>query len=142
VRDRFRFRFDPHRVGLTKVLGSLEALVMGALWEMGPSTVGEVQAALRGRRDLAYTTVLTTLSRLREKGLLQRTLVGNSHVYSPTMTKEEFASRVVEGVVDGLLEGFSQPALAYFVRRLGQEDQALLKELERVLAERAKEERD
>lgn len=142
MRDRFKFRFDPNRVGMAKVLGPLEALVMGILWDRGPSTVGDVHAALKGRREIAYTTVLTILSRLKEKGLLERTLVGNSHLYSPTMTREEFTGRVVERIVDGLLDAFSQPALAYFMRRLGQQDDTLLKELEKLLAERAKEQGD
>lgn len=127
---------------MAKVLGPLEALVMGILWDRGPSTVGDVHAALKGRHEIAYTTVLTILSRLKEKGLLERTLVGNSHLYSPTMTREEFTGRVVERIVDGLLDAFSQPALAYFMRRLGQQDDTLLKELEKLLAERAKEQGD
>lgn len=113
---------------------------MRFLWERGPSTVAEVHAALKGGRDLAYTTVLTILGRLAKKGLLERNLVGNSHVYTPAVSREEFAGDIVEGVVDGLLEAFSQPALAYFARRLRQQDEALLKELERLLVERAEEE--
>lgn len=122
------------------MLGPLETLVMGVLWDRGPSTVARVHAALKGRRDVAYTTVLTILSRLKEKGLVQRTQVDSSHLYEPTMTREEFAGSVVEGVVDSLLEAFSQPALAYFVRRLSEKDESLLKEMERLLEERAKQE--
>lgn len=136
-----KFRFDPSRAGMAKVLGPLESQVMGILWDSGPSTVAEVHGRLRQRRDVAYTTVLTILGRLREKGLVDRTQARNLHVYAPAMTREEFAGRVVEGVVDGLLEAFSQPALAYFLRRLSEKDEALLKEMERLLAERAAEER-
>jgi len=138
--SRFRFRFDPSRAGMAKVLGPLEEMVMGFLWDRGPSTVAEVNAALKSRRDLAYTTVLTILGRLAKKGLLERTLVGNSHVYSPAVSREEFAGNIVEGVLDGLLEAFSQPALAYFARRLRQQDEASLKELERLLLEMEQEE--
>lgn len=102
--------------------------------------MAEVHAALKGRRELAYTTVLTILGRLAKKGLLERTLVGYSHVYGPAMSREEFAGNIVEGVVDGLLETFSQPALAYFARRLRQQDGASLKELERLLLEKEQEE--
>ncbi len=122
------------------MLGPLEELVMEFLWKSGPSTVAEVHAGLKGRRDLAYTTVLTILGRLAKKGLLVRSLVGNSHVYAPALSREEFAGSIVEGVVDGLLEAFSQPALAYFARRLKQQDETFLKELEKLLAERAQEE--
>lgn len=127
---------------MAKVLGPLEEMVMASLWERGPSTVADVQASLKRRRDLAYTTVLTILGRLVKKGLLERTLVGNSHVYSPAMSREEFAGNIVEGVMDGLLEAFGQPALAYFARRLRQQDDAPLKELERLLLEREQEEKD
>ena len=122
------------------MLGPLEEMVMDFLWDNGPSTVAEVHAGLKGRRDLAYTTVLTILGRLAKKGLLVRTLVGNSHVYSTALSRDEFAGNIVEGVLDGLLEAFSQPALAYFAQRLRQKDEVFLKELERLLAERAEEE--
>ena len=126
---------------MAKILGPLEAEVMGVLWDRGQSTVAEVHAPLKQRRGVAYTTVLTIMTRLKEKGLAERTLVGNSHVYSPTMTREEFTGKVVEGVVDGLLETFSQPALAHFVRRLTEKEEVLLKEIERLLEERARLER-
>lgn len=140
MRSKFRFRFDPERAGMAKVLGPLEELVMEFLWQNGPSTVADVHAALKLRRDIAYTTVMTILGRLAKKGLLERTLVRNSHVYSTVMTREEFAGNVVEGVVDGLLEAFSQPALAYFARRMKQQDESFLKELERLVDERAQQE--
>lgn len=134
-----KFKFDPNRAGMAKALGPLETVVMEFLWDGGPASVGEVQAALRERRALAYTTVLTILSRLKKKGLLHRSKVGNSHVYSPAMTRDEFSGRVVEGVVDGLLDAFSRPAVAYFVRRLSRGDEALLRDLERLLEGRAAE---
>ena len=53
-------------------LGELEAEVLGVVWEMKQATVQEVKDALEPRRSLAYTTVMTVMSRLAEKGILER----------------------------------------------------------------------
>lgn len=62
--------------------GGLEAEVLSTLWaSASPLSPGEVQKALGG--GLAYTTVMTTLSRLHEKGLVGRERVGRAYAYHP-----------------------------------------------------------
>lgn len=64
--------------------GELESEVLAALWAEGrPLTVGEVQEALGA--DLAYQTVLTTLSRLYSKGVVRREPAGRGHAYAPVL---------------------------------------------------------
>jgi hypothetical protein len=68
------------------MLGPLEAEVMGVLWRAGkPLPVREVAAALNAGRDaaLAYTTVMTVMSRLAGKGILARSRSGRRSVYAP-----------------------------------------------------------
>ena len=67
-----RFRFSPAKDGLVKVLGPLETDIMQIVWQDERSTVKKVHRKLSQQRDIAYTTVMTTMSRLAEKGVLNR----------------------------------------------------------------------
>src|SRR3712207_7388963 len=67
-----RFRFSPTKDGLVKVLGPLETEIMQIIWQDERSTVKKVHRKLSQQRDIAYTTVMTTMSRLAEKGVLHR----------------------------------------------------------------------
>lgn len=103
------------RKHLEGLLGPLETEVMETLWGLGESTVRDVHAALARRRDLAYTTVMTTMARLASKGLLERDTTGLAHRYAPALSREEYAQSTVHSVVDWLVDSFPEPALSYFV---------------------------
>ena len=93
-------------------LGSLETQVMGALWAAGhPLTVRETLEALNADRTppLAYTTVLTVMSRLAQKGALTRTPRGRGHQYAPAVTDE--AALAVRYVI----AAYGNAALSHFV---------------------------
>jgi predicted transcriptional regulator len=100
---------------LDAVLGPLEADVMDAVWDRGDTTVRDVHAALAHRRDIAYTTVMTTMTRLAAKGLLKRDTSSLAHRYRPTVTRDEYAHSTVHSVVDWLVNNFPEPAISYFV---------------------------
>ena len=103
------------RTQLDGVLGPLETEVMEAVWDRGDTTVRDVHAALERRRDIAYTTVMTTMGRLASKGLLARDTSGLAHRYRPTLTRDEYAKSMVHSVVDWLVGSFPEPAISYFV---------------------------
>ncbi len=130
------FRFRPHARGLAKVMGKREAEIMEILWRGEPASVAQVHEQLSSREELAYTTIMTIMSRMVQKGLLTRRRSGNAYVYSPAVSREDLHRRVVEGVVDSLMESFSQPAISYFVERLAEHDEALLSEMERLIQRR------
>jgi predicted transcriptional regulator len=88
---------------------------METVWSQGDTTVRDVHAALARRRDLAYTTVMTTMARLASKGVLLRDTSGLAHRYRPAMTREAYARSTVTSVVDWLVESFPEPAMSYFV---------------------------
>ncbi|MEW6545580.1 MAG: BlaI/MecI/CopY family transcriptional regulator [Bacillota bacterium] len=136
-----RFEFRPRETGLTKVLGELEAEVMEVAWRLGRVTVRDVLGHLAGKRPLAYTTVMTTMTRLAQKGLLEREQERNYYVYRPALTREDFMDRVARTVLDGLLEEFARPVFSHLVERMGTEDEARLLELEQVIRRRRLEER-
>lgn len=130
------FGFRPGGSGLTRVLGELEAEIMELVWSRGRASVRDIHDTLVLRRSIAYTTVMTTMSRLHDKGLLARQPEGKHYLYAPALTREEFAQRVAGSVIDGLLEDFSRPALAHLVERLGEADEARLSELEELIRRR------
>ena len=112
---------------LQGLLGPLETEVMETVWRLGDSTVRDVHAALADDRDLAYTTIMTTMARLAAKGLLERDTSGLAHRYRPTVSREEYARSTVKGVVDWLVAAFPEPAMSYFVEKMDDEsDPALL----------------
>lgn len=128
---KMRFRFSPTQDGLVKVLGPLETEIMELLWKDTQATVKQIHRALQHRRDIAYTTVMTTMSRLAEKGILHRTRDGLAYLYSPAVTQEEFEHLVVQQVLDGLLDDYTDLTLNYVVDYLARNDPAQLKRLSR-----------
>lgn len=128
--------FRPNGSGLTKVLGELEAEIMELMWSRDQATVRDIHDTLALRRAIAYTTVMTTMSRLFDKGILRRRPQANHYLYSPALTRDEFTRRVAGSVIDGLLEDFSRPALAHLVDRIGEADEERLRELEELIRRR------
>ncbi len=100
--------------GTGSTLGPLEAEVMAVLWRAdAPLPVREVAARLNAGRDaaLAYTTVMTVMTRLAGKGILARSRSGRRFVYTAV------AADTAEIAVRGVLAEFGDAALARFVER-------------------------
>jgi predicted transcriptional regulator len=117
--------FKPGSRGASHVLGELEAAVMEVLWRESGQTVNEVEERLRHKREIAHTTVLTTLDRMYRKGYLLREKQGKAFVYSPSYTREEFERGVAQEVLGALLGQFNEPALSAFVDLVGEDSEAL-----------------
>lgn len=97
------------------LLGSLEQKVMAVLWQIGQGTVRDVLDHLTGDRRPAYTTLMTIMVRLHDKGLLRRTLKGNAYVYEPAFSKEGFLEEASRKAVREVLDRFGDLAVARFV---------------------------
>jgi predicted transcriptional regulator len=79
--------------------GALEHEVVAVLVEHGDAmTPGQVRAALGG--DLAYTTVMTTLARLSEKGVVTRHRAGRAFAYQAVVDEDEIAARQMQLLLD------------------------------------------
>ncbi len=92
-----------------RTLGSLEAAVMQVLWEAtAPMTVADVVAGLEDVHPVAYTTAMTILERLRQKGRVERSKVGRSFRYFPSDTAEAYLSGLLAKVLD---EASDRPAV-------------------------------
>jgi predicted transcriptional regulator len=124
------------RQPLAQVLGPLEADIMEVVWARGEVTVRDVHRALSGQRDIAYTTVMTTLGRLADKGLLQRIESQPAHRYLPLVSKEQYATSTVHSVVDWLVSHFPDPAVAYFVDRVEKDDEEVIERLREAIERR------
>ncbi len=126
--------------GGTAALGPLEINVLDVLWARGESNVHEV--AQRLERPLAYTTVMTTLDRLYKKGLLERRKCERAFLYSPRYTQREWEQKRAGEFVAGFLEGprrSGELLISCLLEAVGQQDEALLDELERRIRARRKE---
>ena len=135
--DRYHFTFDPRKKGLRKILGDLEADVMEAIWALGRATVHDVHAHLAAAdRALAYTTVMTVMSRLADKGLLERRKDGAAYVYTPVVSEEEFTRRTIGTVLSELLDDFTAPAMSQFVEFVGEQDDAAIEALAKAIEEK------
>lgn len=131
-----RFRFSPTKDGLVKVLGPLETEIMQIIWQDDRSTVKKVHRKLSQHREIAYTTVMTTMTRLAEKGVLSRHREGLAYVYTPAITEEDFVTMVVQQVLDGLLDDYSETAVDYMVDYLARRNPSELKRLHKALQAR------
>ena len=94
-----------------RTLTRQELAIMKVVWRLKEATVRDVYEALRERRTIAYTTVMTMMKILEEKGYLKKTLVERAHVYAPAQPRQhvdgakvrEFLDRVFDGAPDALL---------------------------------------
>lgn len=117
--------FSPGKRGAAaQVLGELQTAVMEILWRESPLSVTEVEQKLQKKREIAHTTVLTTLDRMHQKGFLLREKQGKAFVYSPRYSKE-FERGVAQEVLSALLSQFAEPALSAFVELVGEDGEKL-----------------
>lgn len=119
-------------------LGDLEADIMSAVWEKGEATVQDVKDALEPKRPLAYTTVMTVMTRLAEKGLLNRHKVGRAYVYTPASTQEKMAGSMLRSLVGRLYDGAAGKAFAHLLETEDGVDEDELDRLEKLIQAKRK----
>lgn len=125
-----------HDATVDHLLGELEAPIMRLMWDRGAASVRDILEALnRDGRDLAYTTVLTVMGRLAEKGFLERQRLGKKHVYRPTTTQEGFLRQAAAKRVQALVADFGDVAIAQFLAEVTQLSPARRRQLERLASE-------
>ncbi|MFQ5708930.1 MAG: BlaI/MecI/CopY family transcriptional regulator [bacterium] len=135
---KYHFTFDPNKKGLRKILGDLETDIMTLIWKKGALTVRQVYDQLQEERDMAYTTVMTVMSRLADKGLLEKLKVGAAFVYRPTTSREEFTQSTVKKVVNELLQDFAAPTMSLFLDSMEKVDPDKMEELAKLIDEKRK----
>ena len=107
-------------------MGALENEVLAALWTSdGGATPGEVLERLP--EGLAYTTVMTILTRLWKKGLVERNRVGRAYLYRPRFTEAELAASRMQEQLQQTKD--REAALSRFVGTLSRKDERLLRQI-------------
>ena len=133
------FRLRPGKKGLELRLHELEATIMNVVWSKGlvSFAVSDVLSVLEKQREIAYTTVMTTVVRLHEKGLLERERDGRRYLYSPKLSREEFLESTARTVLEGAVDG--QQAMAMLVEKVSAASTDELDALEALIQQRREE---
>jgi len=95
--------------------GELEVLKI--LWDRGPSTVREVMEVLNRRRRRAYTSVMSLLGVMTEKGLLAREPKGRAYLYHARVTREKTRGEMLEDLLGRAFEGSAAALVANLLEK-------------------------
>lgn len=120
----------------SKPLGDLEQDVMTVVWQLNTATVRSVWDKLQRTRDIAYTTVMTTMDRLTKKGILTRTKINKAYHYTATVTEQQWHQSLSHQVLDKLVRQYGDLAIAQFVDVVDAIDPSKLQELKRQIDQR------
>lgn len=97
-------------------LGEAELAVMRVLWDDGPLTVRDVMKRLHDRgRVVAYTTVLTFLTRLEQKGVVASDKRDTAYVYRARISRQSVSTSRIRALVDQLYDGAAAPMLLQLI---------------------------
>lgn len=118
-----------------KLLGSLEAEVMQCMWETDEATVQHVVKVINDQRPIAYTTVMTVMGHLVDKGLLTRTTEGKKYLYKVAQSREEFLRVTSQNMVHRVLSDFGDLAIAGFMGEISKVKPEKIEELRDLLQE-------
>ena len=117
--------------------GELEAVVMDHIWDRdGTTTVREIFDELAAEREIAYTTVMSTMDNLHTKGWLARERHGKAYRYWPTLTREQHSAQLMREVFDA--GGGSELVLSHFLEQISPEESARLRHALQRLARRTR----
>ncbi len=98
-------------------LGEAELQVLRVLWDHSPASVREVREHLHERgRKVAYTTVLTFLSRLEQKGYVRSDKSGMAYLYRPVLSREKVTRHRLRHLVSDLYDGAAAPLVLQLMR--------------------------
>ena len=123
---------------IIQILGELEKEVMDVVWKSSsPVTVREVLGKIGKKRKVAYTTVMTIMTRLTNKGLLIRKSDNSrAYAYQAVYSKEKFLTNVSKQIIKNFISIFGQAAVAHFVIEVKKLEPRKKQELLKILDER------
>mgnify|MGYP001054937776 FL=1 len=124
--------------GIKLSLFDLEAEIMEIIWEFQhlEFSVGEIVTVLERRRDIAYTTVMTTVARLYEKGLLSRTKHGRKYLYTAIQSRQEYIVQLTKDVIQQLPPIGQETAVSMLIDRIDDADDDVLSKLEEMIRQK------
>src|SRR5919108_3363989 len=93
-----------------------ELAIMKVVWARDKATVRDVYEAMREKRTIAYTTVMTMMRILEEKGYLKKTLVDRAHVYKPAQRRQQVLGAMVRDFLDRVFDGAPDNLLVHLAK--------------------------
>lgn len=119
-----------------KVLGELESEIMEIIWSRkGTVSVKSVAGVLGKKRQIAYTTVMTIMARLVNKGVLVRHLSGPSYLYKPKVSKEQFIARAAHSIFSSAVSTLGEEVLTHFIKEIQKISPKKRQQLLKILSE-------
>lgn len=108
-----------------------ELAIMKIVWQLEKATVRDVYEALRERRDVAYTTVMTMMKILEEKKFLKKTLIDRAYEYRPAKPAHQVVGAMVRDFLDRVFDGAAAPLLVHLAKdgKLSKSDKDHIKRL-------------
>jgi predicted transcriptional regulator len=106
---------------MKQILGNLEQKIINVLWDSCESLKPkEVNEKLEGK--YAYTTIMTVLTRMEEKGILTRNKKGNAFYYKPVNCRDDFAKQNLGCVFKNILDNYKKAAIDKFIDSVKNDD--------------------
>ena len=104
---------------------------MKVVWGLNEATVRQVYETLRERRPVAYTTVMTMMRILEEKGYLKKAMVDRAHVYKPAKPRQQVMGAMVRDFIDRVFDGAPDSLLLHLARdnKLTDKQKRIVKQL-------------
>ena len=97
------------------VLTEQELEIMKVVWRRGNATVRNVYEELLSRRKIAYTTVMTMMGILEQKGHLKKSAAERAYIYTPAQPQREVVGKMVQDFVKRVFNGSAKPLLVHLV---------------------------
>jgi predicted transcriptional regulator len=94
-------------MGRKRKLGDVELEILSIVWDLGEATVADVRDVILKRRTVAYTTVMTMMRNLAEKGFLEHRTEGRTYVYTAAAPAQEVRRTLLRDTVDKVFGGSS-----------------------------------
>ena len=104
---------------------------MKVIWQLETATVRDVYEKVLESRQIAYTTVMTMMKILEDKGYLKKTVVERAHVYKPAKPQQQVMGAMVRDFLDRVFDGASGSLLLHLAKdnKLTDKQRRLLKQL-------------
>jgi BlaI family transcriptional regulator, penicillinase repressor len=116
-------------------LTAQELELMKIIWRRESATVRDVYEELLERRKIAYTTVMTALKTLEQKGYLRATQQDRAYVYQPTRPKNQVIKGMVREFVDRVFNGSAEPLVVHLIEDK-QLSESELREISRMMGKK------
>lgn len=102
-----------------RILGELEKEVMEVVWKSkDPLSVRYVRDIIGKRREVAYTTIMTIMTRLTDKGVLIRKLKGTSYLYQPKLSRDQFIAKAAHRIFTTAVSNLGEEVASYFIKEI------------------------